>query len=197
MCVCVPNPWFPWIHRELHRHMAEEALESHRLCRNEELSHKIWNLLPIQLFHLIKSKETSKSSLATSDSQFPKERATVLTDLNNSQGLESFLLKKNRREGGRVFFLTKTSKWPLENSKKRVCPAYTESAEEREPEQRHIPHSFPGFNGFFMPGMMNNTAVSSAVTPVTQSAYLQDYTLSAAAAFYGWYCSVDDLVRNY
>lgn len=81
--------------------MAEEALESHRLCRNEELSHKIWNLLPIQLFHLIKSKETSKSSLATSDSQFPKERATVLTDLNNSQGLESFCLKKNGRKGGR------------------------------------------------------------------------------------------------
>lgn len=100
------------------------------------------------------------------------------------------------REGGRLFFLTKTSKWPLENSKKRVCPAYTESAEEREPEQRHIPHSFPGFNGFFMPGMMNNTAVSSGL-PVTQSAYLQDYTLSAAAAaFYGWYCSVYDLVRN-
>lgn len=85
--------------------MAEEALESHRLCRNEELSHKIWNLLPIQLFHLIKSKETSKSSLATSDSQFPKERATVLTDLNNSQGLESFCLKKNGREGGRQAFL--------------------------------------------------------------------------------------------
>lgn len=197
MCVCVPSPWLPWIHRELHRHMAEEALESPRLCRNEELSHKIWNLLPIQLFHLIKSKETSKSSLATSDSQFPKERATVLTDLNNSQGLESFCLKKTGgREGGRLFFLTKTSKWPLENSKKRVCPAYTESAEEREPEQRHIPHSFPGFNGFFMPGMMNNMAVSSGL-PVTQSAYLQDYTLSAAAAaFYGWYCSVYDLVRN-
>lgn len=47
-----------------------------------------------------------------------------------------------------------------------------------------------------MPGMMNNMAVSSGL-PVTQSAYLQDYTLSVAdAAFYGMYCSVYDLVRN-
>lgn len=98
--------------------MAEEALESHRLCRNEELSHKIWNLLPIQLFHLIKSKETSKSSLASSDSQFPKERATVLTDLNNSQGLESFCLKKTGGREGGFSFWQKTANGLLKTARK-------------------------------------------------------------------------------
>lgn len=122
----------------LHMGSSGNLFWSHRLCINEELSHKIWNLLLIQLFHLIKSKETSKSSLAPSDSQFPKERATVLTDLNNSQGLESFCLRKTGKEGGRLFLLTKTSKWPLENSKKSLSCLHASLQNRRVP--RRAPH---------------------------------------------------------
>lgn len=122
----------------LHMGRSGNLFWSHRLCRNEELSHKIWNLFPIQLFRFIKSKEISKSSLAPSDSQFPKERATVLIDLNNSQGLESFCLRKTGKEGGRLLLLTKTSKWLLENSNRSLSCLYGSLQNRREP--RTVPH---------------------------------------------------------
>lgn len=70
--------------------------------------------------------------------------------------------------------MTKTSKWPLENSKKKVCPAYMRVCRTGEcQQQRHISYSFHVFNSFFMPRMMYDTPVSS-VFPFTQNAYLTE-----------------------